>query len=410
MQFTRRPLTRRLLRVPGLAGLLLGSLTPLSMAKAQQAPGSSPAEPVPHPSAIEFQPGVRIDWRTRQVEVQGRVILREGPIELFACSPRTREHESIVCIDARPMHVFQALGLIGLTPGHPSRFEPQTREYRPATGDPVEIEVQYTTDGQVRREPISRWMRHARTGDPARAGSDVEDMPWVFAGSYLTDHGVFAADPEGTVISLVDFGSSLIALPEYHSDSNAELWLEPATERIPPLMTRCTLIFRPGPILIDLDAAGRVRLSGRTLTLAETAEALRERLHEDPRARFRLRVDPRCPPDRESALLTIMDLVRIPRESLTVYRTSVSSPLHHDSEALARWMRSFLTTETVPSASRPTAVAAPRLIAADLAARVRLSRTGLDELLTGLRQAAETLQSALHPATAPTSLPADPTP
>ena len=72
-------------------------------------------DPPPIPSALQalhsagakpFMPGVRINWQDREVEVAGVVVLREGMLALFASSPGTREHESIVRINARPMHVY----------------------------------------------------------------------------------------------------------------------------------------------------------------------------------------------------------------------------------------------------------------------------------------------------------------
>ena len=110
-------------------------------AVAAQLTESRPTPTTTQPKIIDYQRGVRINWRDREVEVDGQVVLREGALELFACSPLTREHESIVCVDARPLHIYQALGLIGLNPGRPSYFDPDTRRYYPARGDPVEIEV-----------------------------------------------------------------------------------------------------------------------------------------------------------------------------------------------------------------------------------------------------------------------------
>ena len=71
----------------------------------------------------KFAQGVWIDWRQATVELDARVVLRTGPLELLACSPRTREHESILVVPARPMHVFQALGLVGLEAGSPLRYD-----------------------------------------------------------------------------------------------------------------------------------------------------------------------------------------------------------------------------------------------------------------------------------------------
>src|ERR1043166_8218583 len=58
---------------------------------------SAMAQSLTEPAASRpFQPGVRIDWEQKAVEIDARVVLREGPLELFACSPQTKEHESIL--------------------------------------------------------------------------------------------------------------------------------------------------------------------------------------------------------------------------------------------------------------------------------------------------------------------------
>src|SRR5690606_38100667 len=119
------------------------------------------------------QPGIRFDWSRREVLADATVVLREGLIELFACSPRQREHEAIVRMEARPLHLYQALGLIGIRPGHPIRFNEQD-EIETATGDAVEIEIRYEREGRTVQEPIEHWMRFQNTDrSPGR-------LPWIF--------------------------------------------------------------------------------------------------------------------------------------------------------------------------------------------------------------------------------------
>ena len=187
--------------------------------------------------------------------MDARVTLREGLIELFACAPQMREHESIVRIEARPVFLWQALGLIGISPGHPVLYDEETGREVPAEGDPVEIDVCYTSSERVRTVPIESWMERSD-------GKPIGRLPWVFAGSIELEDDSIAADYEGTVVAVVNFGSALVALPELHSDRNEELWLRPATAAIPPIGTRCTLLFRPGPVEISLDATGRLRVGG----------------------------------------------------------------------------------------------------------------------------------------------------
>ena len=95
---------------------------------ASDQPNDGPSPKSAPTSIKDFAPGVHIDWANRAVEIDARVVLRSGPLELLACSPKTREHESILVVDARPLHVYQALGLIGLAPGSPSRFDEASRK------------------------------------------------------------------------------------------------------------------------------------------------------------------------------------------------------------------------------------------------------------------------------------------
>jgi hypothetical protein len=233
-------------------------------------PATRPAASQPH--VVQFQPGIRINWTQRQVEADFTVVLREGAIEVFACCPRQREYESIVRMEARPTHLYQAMGLIGLTPGHPERLDDQGN-FVPATGDPVDVGVRYERVGVTRREPIEAWM------EPAEGHASLGRLPWVFAGSIpLEDGKHLAADVEGTVVAVVDFPTSLIALPEHHTDRNEELWLRPRTAQIPPVGTKGQLIIRAAPLRLRLEAGGRLRSGERTITRDELARTVAERL------------------------------------------------------------------------------------------------------------------------------------
>ena len=69
-------------------------------------------------------PGIEINVQARCVDVEATVCLREGTLELVACTKDSKEHESIVAIAARPMHVHAALLLLGAEPGNPAIMKP----------------------------------------------------------------------------------------------------------------------------------------------------------------------------------------------------------------------------------------------------------------------------------------------
>ena len=246
---------------------------------------SAPADLVPpEPPAdriASYAPGLRINWTRSIVELDGTVVLRRGPLELFACTPRTREHESIVAVHARPQHIFEALGLIGLEPGAPVHCDPQSRRWVAARGAPLRIDVAIRTDGTEQVFGVHEWMRHAGSG------RHMERCDWVFAGSRRLPDGGFAADREGTVICVVDFASAVIALPETHTADNAALWLEADPEQIPPLGTTCVLRIssaRRGRTVVSVRSTGELRVDERQMTLGELERHLRFRLARDPGA------------------------------------------------------------------------------------------------------------------------------
>lgn len=193
------------------------------------------------PRVVDYAPGLRIDYRNMQVEVEAEVILREGDLELFAYAKAAvpKEHESIIKTSVQPEKIYQALGLIGLTPGQTRKYFYQTKTIRPATGDKVDVLVRYKKDDNDIEESACNWMLDAANKAP------MKQTCWLFTGSEKMEDGSFAANYEGTLITVVDFPSSLLSLPTSHSESNDELWLKANTPAIPPKGTKVTLILRP---------------------------------------------------------------------------------------------------------------------------------------------------------------------
>jgi len=238
---------------------------------------------------VQFQPGVWIDWSVPQVEIAGQVVLRRGPLELLACSPHTREHESIVRLNARPLHVFQALGLIGLEPGHPPYYDIAADRPVPAAGAPMEVWIRWEDKGHFVAVPAEQWLLDRRTGKPPGR------LPWVFAGSAFDGAGRFQADAEGTVITLVDFPSALVALAASHSESNALLWCEANSGKIPPVGTAVTVILRGATtsLSVRIDAWGLIEVAGRSTPLADLLERLRQAAAVGRALAVRIEYDPR---------------------------------------------------------------------------------------------------------------------
>lgn len=218
-----------------------------------------PAAGAPADTGQPF-PHVRVDRAARTVEFDGEVpIDARTPdskgrhpliyLEQIACTPDTREHESLVVTPARPSHIHAALLLIGLEPGAPGAWAQQdgTLVFSPPTGDGIRIEfVTVGDDGDERVEPALSWVRHARTG--ARPPNRV----FVFAGSRVMDRpraGTYDADMSGTLIGLATFGTETIAFPEDISPEQSvqePVWIADP-ERTPPRGTLVRVRLSPAP-------------------------------------------------------------------------------------------------------------------------------------------------------------------
>jgi hypothetical protein len=183
---------------------------------------------------------VWVDRKQKQVAVDGRITLREGGLEIFACPRGTKEHEAIVAIFAKPSTVHAGLLVLGAHPGKPTQLQPK---YRPATGDEVEIYV--------------LWQDAAGTRHKVRAQEMVRDVKtkkemtssWVFAGSGfwkddVTGREFYLAD-SGEFICLSNFPSAMLDVPIDSTDSNDSLEFQPFTEHIPPVGTNVRLILIP---------------------------------------------------------------------------------------------------------------------------------------------------------------------
>lgn len=229
----------------------------------------SQASELPKPTTLV--PGVRIDWVAGAVELDAKVVLRKGPLELFACSPQTREHESILVTKAKPTHVFQAMGLVGLQPGSPVAYDEEKKKWLAPTGEKLRVSIMCNSGGGY--VPARTWVIDPKTK------VSPETMSWVFAGSSTLPDGRFLADLDGTIICLVDFESALITVAALHTADNSSLWLEANTNAIPPVETPCIIrIENQDPrIIAVLGANGELTRNSRPLAAETLAAELKAR-------------------------------------------------------------------------------------------------------------------------------------
>lgn len=180
---------------------------------------------------------VWIDAARKQVVIGARVVLADGPIEVFACPERTKEHEAIVATRCSAQLVHAALLAIGLEPGRPVSFDPN---YTPAEGPAVTITMRWKDDkGQQQEARAQDWIRNAQTGKPLAT-------EWVFAGSSFyrdpADGREYYQGDGGDLICVSNFPTATLDLPIESSQSNEALLFEVFPGRVPPRGTEVELV------------------------------------------------------------------------------------------------------------------------------------------------------------------------
>ena len=198
------------------------------------------AEPVDsHPELTRLSPKqtVWVDAQSRQLIVGGAVALADGPIEFFACPRKTKEHESVVAVDATANLVHTGLLAIGLRAGNPASFYP---EFKPATGDSVAIAVRWQDETGDHEVPAQRWVKNSQTGQEL-------NYTWIFAGSSFwknpeTNIEYYQADG-GDLVCVSNFPTATLDLPITSSQANDSLLFEVFTGRVPKRGTPVELVF-----------------------------------------------------------------------------------------------------------------------------------------------------------------------
>lgn len=191
------------------------------------APAEAATPVAASPSAmVEVFPHVRVDRAAKVVEFDGVVavdchdeVTPRVYLELFVCTPDTREHESLVVTSARPSHIHAAMLMVGLVPGAPGgvKWTGERVELVPPQGSPVRVQFRTGGAGAGADAPIESdpwdWVT-VISGQRA-----VKDGAFVFAGSRFAQRQspetgrmgeVYDADGAGTVVGLTTFGSELI--------------------------------------------------------------------------------------------------------------------------------------------------------------------------------------------------------
>lgn len=184
-----------------------------------------------------------LDSKNKLIVIDGSIALTDGPLEMFACPRRSKEHESIVAVDCKSSTAHAALLAIGALEGKPVRYNIDGDIEAVATGTEIEIYALWKKpDGSRQTTRAQEWVRNGKDGKALA-------YPWVFVGSAFsrdeeTKKSFYLADA-GEFICVSNFTTATMDLPIASSDKDAARMFEVFTERVPPRGTPVRLVLIP---------------------------------------------------------------------------------------------------------------------------------------------------------------------
>jgi hypothetical protein len=200
----------------------------------------NPTDPTAKLKRLTPEGDVWIDSKNKQVVMQGEVCLTKGPLEMFAVTKGTKEHEAVVAVNTKAFVVHSALLAVGAQSGNTVKYEPK---FLPASGTKIDIWIYWTDDkGEQHKARAQDWVKDVKTKQPMK-------YPWVFAGSgfYLdeaTKKQYYMAEA-GDFICVSNFPDAMLDIPVESTSDNDDLLFEAFTENIPPKGTKVTVVLIP---------------------------------------------------------------------------------------------------------------------------------------------------------------------
>ena len=237
--------------------------TPATKPAPKSKPASKPESGLEEALKKLKLPGVKINAKERYVDVDASICLDQGALELIACTKNTKEHETIVALEAKAKHIHTALLLIGAKPGNPAMQKAVDKEktrwiHLPPKGGPVDVFLVFKNkQGKEVERPISDFIEaYSDEYDDGQEEPDEEEEDdrfpthtFLFAGSFLHGKGdgprKYLADLSGNVISLATFGDELLCLPGIYAHAAGALSWQIDDTHLPEVGTKVKLRLRP---------------------------------------------------------------------------------------------------------------------------------------------------------------------
>jgi hypothetical protein len=211
-------------------------------------------------------PGMKILVKKGYVDIDAKVCLTDGMLELIACTKDSKEHEALISIEPKAAHIHAALLLVGAQAGNPAMRKevetpdgPRWFDVEPR-GQEVDVYLVFANKAGVMEEhPIKKFLikgrEHLIPGDEEeeteqqKAARAFPTHTFLFVGSHVFKDGesdpIYLADESGNVISLATFGDEVLALPGVHGHDNEGLVWAVDPTHLPELDTKVILRLKP---------------------------------------------------------------------------------------------------------------------------------------------------------------------
>lgn len=205
----------------------------------------------------------RVDIVKKKVILQGYIVINNfnQPLEYLACSPGTKEYESLLALYSKPSNIHIALLSIGLEPkGFIKRKRKGIVVYFPNPKAPkLQIYIVWKEKGKIKKRKIESliWNKTHQASFLELAKKNIyTKMYWLFSGSReikqfdfntgeFTNTRVYAADQFGTIIGLQYDVNSVITLPFFIGDKWENIEAYANAKEVPKPKTKVTLIIKP---------------------------------------------------------------------------------------------------------------------------------------------------------------------
>jgi len=173
-----------------------------------------------------------LDTDLKEIVIPGRINMQKGLIEVFACSPGGKLHETIIVLDIIPYHLQVALLLLGLDPVDAELF---TTEEDLSDYGQLEIWVRWKEEDSemMKRSEEFIW--------DCTENETMQKTNWVFRGSLVVD-GTFIADQIESIITTYNDPTTIIDNPLV-TGKNDEVY-QVNSNIVPPVGTDVEVIIK----------------------------------------------------------------------------------------------------------------------------------------------------------------------